>query len=228
MRNVVEDMVSHLLSVDQKTADSFTTYMKKFPEMYRNLARILERQLPKDVTSEVILDVGCGSGLLLGHLQDVFPHSLLFGIDISSEMLRIANITTKQQHSSQVFFSLASSEHLPFKDCSFDSIVSRFSLSYWPHPSFAFKEMYRTLKPGGVLILEALNGNFPRWKLRLIKYKMICRNASDEVITYHIDAYKLAYTIDEIKQFITSAQLDIACVVGKKSQWKFIVIAKKL
>ena len=216
-----------LLTMNTQTAESFTAHMKEFPEMYENLVDVLCKQLPRDRKSSLILDVGCGPGLLLNALQQRLSSSMILGIDISSEMLKIAHTSLNEIHDSTVFLSRASSEQLPFKDQHVDVIVSRYSLPYWSHPELAFNEMYRVLKPGGLLVLEALNADFPRWKLKLIKYKMILRNASDDVIHYHIDAYDSAYTLDEITRFLSLAQLKIYEVIGTTSEWKFIILAKK-
>ncbi len=209
------------------TAESFTAYMKKFPDMYKNLADILHKELFLSKKSVFMLDVGCGPGLIFTYVKELVPNSVLLGIDSSSEMIQIAHRENNQRNPGNVFLSQASSEQLPFKDHSVDAIISRFSLCYWPDPSLAFEEMVRVLKPGGLLILEALNGGFPHWKLQLIKYRMYLKFASNDVITYHIDAYASAYTLDDIKKFLRAAHLQIQRVIGNTSQWKFIVITKK-
>jgi ubiquinone/menaquinone biosynthesis C-methylase UbiE len=60
-------------------------------------------------------------------------------------------------------------------------IVSRFSLPYWTQPEKSFKEMARVLKPGSKVIFEALNRDFPTWKLLLIKIRMLLNQAGQDV-----------------------------------------------
>lgn len=214
------------MNLDNSTVESFTRYMKKYAGMYQNLASIFHDQL-KDKKELVILDIGCGPGLLLRQLHQMFPLSILIGVDVSSEMLNSARDQLNELKNSSIFLSKTSSEALPYKSNRVDGIVSRYSLPYWPHPDIAFSEIYRVLKPGGVLVLEALNADFSKLKLQLIKYKMMFRNASEDVISYHIDAYKLAYSLEQIKEFCNSAQLNIEKVIGSTSDWKFIIIARK-
>ena len=122
-----------LLTMNTQTAESFTAHMKEFPEMYENLVDLLYKQLPRDRKSSLILDVGCGPGLLLKTLQQHLSQSVILGIDVSSEMLKIAHASLSEINDSTVFLSLASSEYLPFKDQHVDVIVSRYSLPYWSH-----------------------------------------------------------------------------------------------
>jgi ubiquinone/menaquinone biosynthesis C-methylase UbiE len=216
------------LNLEKQEAESFAKYMKRYPGMYKTLVDILLKELHHTDHPFVILDVGCGPGLLFRPLDQLLPHSLVLGVDISPDMIQLADANNSSLHSSKVFLSVASSERLPFKDQSIDAIVSRFSLPYWNHPDSAFTEFVRILKPHGVMLLEALNGDFPTWKLQLAKYRMLLKLASKKVITYHIDAYKSAYSLDEIKTLVTVAQLQIERVIGTPSQWKCIIVAKKL
>lgn len=200
--------------------------MKRFSAMYRSLSELLSNQFSQK-NDLVIVDVGCGPGLLLKELSHDFQGSTIMGIDVSLEMLQCALKDRNGYKNSQIVLAQASSEALPLKNHSVDAIVSRYSLPYWPQPSVAFAEFNRSLKPGGVLLLEALNADFPRWKLTFIKYKMIFRRASDEVITYHIDAYKSAYSLSEIRSFLSKAHFAVQEVIGSPSEWKFIIIATK-
>jgi ubiquinone/menaquinone biosynthesis C-methylase UbiE len=87
--------------------------------------------------------------------------------------------------------------------------------------------MMRVLKPGGKVILEALNRDFPKWKLLLIKIRMLFNHAGLDVTKYHVDAYKLAHTIEQVEKFFIDAGFTICEKEGKKNEWRFIVVAKK-
>jgi ubiquinone/menaquinone biosynthesis C-methylase UbiE len=45
---------------------------------------------------------------------------------------------------------------LPFDDAAFDKAFSIHSLYFWPHPLAALKEVWRVLKPGGLLVMTIL------------------------------------------------------------------------
>jgi ubiquinone/menaquinone biosynthesis C-methylase UbiE len=87
--------------------------------------------------------------------------------------------------------------------------------------------MMRVLKPGGKVVLEALNRDFPTWKLLLIKIRMLFNRAGRDVTKYHVDAYKLAHTIEHVEQLFTDSGFTISEKEGKKSEWKFIIVAEK-
>jgi ubiquinone/menaquinone biosynthesis C-methylase UbiE len=87
--------------------------------------------------------------------------------------------------------------------------------------------MMRVLKPGGKIILEALNRDFPIWKLMLIKIRMLFNRAGQNVTKFHIDAYKLAHTIEQVEKFFIDAGFAICEKEGKKSEWRFIIVAEK-
>jgi len=121
-----------------------------------------------------------------------------------------------------------SSEKIPLENDSADIIVSRFSLTYWKEPRQSFEEIYRVLKHNGKVILELLNKDFPKSKLFAIKINMKFKGASSDIIRYHIDAYKRAYTIETVSKLLTKTNFKITYKEGDKKDWKFIIVAKKL
>ena len=110
-----------------------------------------------------ILDVGCGLGYA------VIRHASLFkaeahGIDYSSNMIEGANTLLKRKKPKlrgTVNFQEATVLGLPFKDNTFDVVTSSrclMALLNWELQKAALKEIYRVLKPGGLLIL--MEGTF--------------------------------------------------------------------
>ena len=154
--------------VDDKTAEKFAKYMKKYPDLYQNLAGIVKKYATN--AKPVIIDLGAGPGLLSLELHKKIPDAKIIGVDPLQKMLQLAK-------SNACFDSfeakLGSSENIPVNNDSADIVVSRFSLPYWKDPNSSFKEIYRVLKPRGKIILEALNRDFPMWRLFLIKIHMI-------------------------------------------------------
>ncbi len=122
---------------------------------------------------------------------------------------------------------LGVSEKIPLNDNSIDTIVSRFSLPYWKQPLNSFLEMNRVLKPKGKIIFEALNRNFPKWKLFGIKVGMLLNRAGRDVTKYHVDAYALAHTQEEVETFFKKSGFVILEKEGTKNEWKFIIVAEK-
>ena len=103
----------------------------------------------------------------------------------------------------------------------------RFSFIYWDNPSEGLSEIYRILKPGGRMVLELINRDFPRWKLLLTKIHMFINSADNEIIKYHINSYKKAYTMDQIENLVSYDGFNIILKDGRKSKWKLLLVAEK-
>jgi demethylmenaquinone methyltransferase/2-methoxy-6-polyprenyl-1,4-benzoquinol methylase len=211
--------------VDDKTAEEFATYMKKFSDLYAYLSKIVKNHT--GMSRPRILDLGTGPGLLSVEILKQIPDATIIGVDPSKKMLLLAkeNIGQSDGH---IFESvLGVSEKIPLKDKSIDTIVSRFSLPYWKQPHDSFLEMHRVLKPRGKIVLESLNRDFPKWKLFCIKISMLFNRAGRDVTRYHVDAYDLAHSQEEVEMFFKKSGFDILEEKGKKNEWKFIIVAEK-
>lgn len=93
-----------------------------------------------------ILDVGCGHGL---QSEPLARHHFLIGLDLSPKMLELA-----KNHLRPV---QGEAEILPFQNESFDIILAIETLQHIPQPEVFLKEVDRTLRPGGDLVLSTLN-----------------------------------------------------------------------
>lgn len=107
-------------------------------------------------SGERILDVGCGTGFLLGRLHDNEPGVQLAGVDPVPEMLALAR---QRLPAPAVDLREAAAEGLPFADRSFDAVVSASVFHYLREPGAALAEMRRVLRPGGRLVLTDWSGD---------------------------------------------------------------------
>lgn len=97
-----------------------------------------------------VLDISCGTGELLKRLEG---KATLYGIDLSPEMLSKA----KTKLSSKVKLRKADVHALPFKDHSFDYVISTEAFHHYYDQQKAVQEMARITKEGGKVIIVDIN-----------------------------------------------------------------------
>jgi ubiquinone/menaquinone biosynthesis C-methylase UbiE len=100
-----------------------------------------------------------------------YPQSCrIIAVDVSREMLNVARKRAGKLPV-DVSFLLADAEALPFRDKSFDTVVSSLTTCTFPNPVAARREMGRVCHPEGrVLLLEHGRSNrewLGRWQDRL-------------------------------------------------------------
>jgi len=94
-----------------------------------------------------VLDLGCGTGRLLDRLATQFPQLRGTGLDLSSEMLRIARLGNR--HRPRLIYIQGKSESLPFASGQFDAIFNTLSFLHYSEPKQVFSQVARVLNPGG-------------------------------------------------------------------------------
>lgn len=99
-----------------------------------------------------VLDIGCGSGLLLRQTAERWAGPELFGIDPARGMVEAA--ARSWQAAQPAAFINATAEKLPFADGSFDLILSTVSFHHWHEQQAGLYEVTRTLAPGGTFVLS--------------------------------------------------------------------------
>lgn len=93
-----------------------------------------------------VLDVGCGSGYGSSKLDELGYD--VVGIDISDEMVRIAQEARKENN---IIFQQADVNNLPFEDATFDALLSINVIEWTKVPAKTMSEMTRVLKRDGLL-----------------------------------------------------------------------------
>ena len=113
-----------------------------------------------------VLDVAAGAGdQTLQIASRVGPGGSVLATDISPAILAFAAAEAKRALLSNVATRPMDGEHLELEDASFDVVVSRVGLIYFPDQQQALREMRRVLVPGGrvaaiVYSTPAQNGFF--------------------------------------------------------------------
>jgi ubiquinone/menaquinone biosynthesis C-methylase UbiE len=101
-----------------------------------------------------ILDVGCGTGYLLGRLAGrVAQARVLAGIDAAPAMIQVA---TSVATDARLRFVVGTAERLPWPGQTFDLVVSTTSFDHWADQRAGLAQCARVLAPGGCLVLADL------------------------------------------------------------------------
>ena len=118
-----------------------------FEPIQRTVLKLASEQVPDPAS---ILDVGCGTGRLLGIAQSRFPRAKLDGVDAAIEMVRQAQAS---HPGGAIRFQQAMAEALPFPDASFDLVFSTMTFHHWSDQARGIAEIARVLTPGGRWLL---------------------------------------------------------------------------
>ena len=98
------------------------------------------------IDSGTVIDLGSGTGYLSIEIAKKIPGVQVYGVDLSRQMVKIANRHAKGV--GNVRFDLGNAAELPFEDDWVDFIVSTGALHHWKKPAKVFDECYRVLKSG--------------------------------------------------------------------------------
>lgn len=123
--------------------------------MHRFRERMIRRLISRYAQNGPVLDVGCGSGLMLRHLP---PSSV--GMDLNPR-----NIKRAKQYAPNARVVFGDAERLQFGGETFAAVLMTEVLEHLVFPERSVQEIFRVLRPGGVFF-----GSVPRaswlWHLR--------------------------------------------------------------
>ncbi|MGI9862480.1 methyltransferase domain-containing protein [Moorella naiadis] len=98
-----------------------------------------------------ILDVGCGTGILIPYLlAAIGPAGRVVALDIAETMLKQAK---NKGFPDNVEFICADVMAIPFPAATFDEVICNSAFPHFPRKLEALKEMARVTKPGGRVII---------------------------------------------------------------------------
>src|SRR6516162_98383 len=99
---------------------------------------------------ETVLDLGSGGGIdVLLSAKRVGPTGKAYGIDMTDEMLALANENKKNAGVENAEFLRGEIEHIPLPDNSMDVIISNCVINLSTDKDAVLREAFRVLKPGG-------------------------------------------------------------------------------
>src|ERR1700683_1893483 len=99
---------------------------------------------------EVVLDLGSGGGIdVLLSAKRVGPAGKAYGLDMTDEMLALANENKRKAGVENVEFLKGEIENIPLPDSSVDVVISNCVINLSGDKDAVLREAFRVLKPGG-------------------------------------------------------------------------------
>lgn len=123
-------------------SDTLNQWLGKATEKMLEMAEISAGQR--------VLDVAAGAGeQSISIAKKVGETGYVLAADISSNILAYAKEMAKEAGLNNIETQVMDGENLTIPDKTFDAVISRVGLIYFPDQQRALKEMLRVLKPGG-------------------------------------------------------------------------------
>jgi ubiquinone/menaquinone biosynthesis C-methylase UbiE len=141
-----DEMVDHLVDFFDQIAPVYDTWAGG--QHGRVAARLVDLATPAQ--NEQVLDVATGTGLVANLVAPRVNPGLVFGVDLSDNMLSIA----RAHKARNVQFLGMAAEHLVFRPHTFDLVTMGQALAYLANPTTALAEAHRVLRPGGRLAVS--------------------------------------------------------------------------
>ena len=135
--------------------DSYELY--QVPSVFGPLAEIFLRYVALQ-KGQRVLDVACGTGIVARQASQVLgPSGSIVGVDLSAKMLEVAGINSPTD-GAPIDWREGDATDLPCLDGEFDVVLCQQGLQFIPDKCRALAEMYRVLKPSGLVGLCVWRG----------------------------------------------------------------------
>ncbi len=187
------DLVRHILSKPDERGNPTS-------DLFRFKIRAKVRELINNCNG-LLLDIGCGDGLLYENLAAKQDERMCIGIDTNREMLRIAKDNYQKKKQDRFDFLKADAQHLPFLDKTIDAAIcinTFYNFHTMDDVVEALEEMERVCKRDGFIIFDIRNKINP---LVFLRFKFVW--IYDTHVTLN------AYSLNELTSVLTSKGLVI-------------------
>lgn len=183
---------------------------------------------------DVVLDLGSGGGIdVLLSARRVGPTGKAYGLDMTDEMLALANENKRRAGATNVEFLKGDIENIPLPDNSVDVIISNCVINLSGDKARVLREAHRVLKPGGRFAISdvVVRGTVPEVVRRSMELWIGCvAGALDEAVFHSLLAeagFEHAsieptriYKAEDAAAFLAGAGLDAS--VASEIEGKFM------
>jgi demethylmenaquinone methyltransferase/2-methoxy-6-polyprenyl-1,4-benzoquinol methylase len=196
--------------------DMFTRIAPRYDLMNRLMTAGQDIQWRKQVIQQAklkpksrLLDLGAGTGDLAREALAQHPDTKVTAADFTLEMMRVGQRQSLEQgKNGSLPWSAADALSLPFRDRTFDAIVSGFLMRNVGDIQQALKEQYRTLKPGGrIVILDTTKPKRNLFSPLIWLHMHLVIPLLGGMISGFKDAYN--YLPDSTEGFVTAKELAV-------------------
>ena len=168
-----------------------------FHPTHRSLDKIL-KQYFRD--GKNLLDIACGTGQFAIRIKKKNPNMNIYGVDSSPGMIKQAEAKCRS-----IAWTLCPAEKLWHNDGGFDIVTCSHAFHHFPNKDKAIAEMYRVLKPGGVLIIaDGQKRNLWGWLIfnvvELIEGKVHHTNKEERIKL--LEKYHFIYSHMEVNHLV--------------------------
>jgi len=175
---------------------------------------------------ETVLDLGSGGGIdVLLSAKRVGPTGKAYGLDMTDEMLALAEENKRKSGLTNVEFLKGEIENVPLPDNSVDVIISNCVINLSGDKDKVFREALRVLKPGGRFAVSdvVVRGDVPAEVRKSMELWVGCIAGALEEMDYvkrlaqaGFDAIDIEptriYSVEDARQFLTGEGLDVDAI----------------
>jgi len=182
------------------TAEAFDAFARR---MRNKGLHPIKSYIEAGLTGGEALEIGPGPGYVGLEWLKCCPGSRLTGIEISPDMIRVAERNAREYgFEDRTRYLAGDCRLLPFPDRSFDCVFSNGSLHEWARPDLAFPEIFRVLKTGGSFAVTDLRrdiGVLAKWMGMRIAQPAVMRAG-------FLTSVNAAYTVAELQELLKNSR----------------------